>query len=919
MTNYYNKYYTTFADEDGNSFQVNLKKRIELNVQYEWNNQNFQTNTDWYNYLPFGGTNWVITNNSAQVILTGGGSSAFFKQDFPFRNQSLQAITVYIDYSVSGVTSGSGDTRIISNYWSGDTIITSRVFTDSVGEGSFFSDVTFNLPVGVDAISFQAVPLSGSSHTVIITQFNSTSISVPQGITGDSSSINVGSLSPVNITYTGGREDKDSSPIKQSNAIFEFFKFDEDDYTDLFESNYRDFLIEIKKNGNPYWYGWVQPDQLTARWLSEKYLVSIKANDGLLDLNEILFPSTEINTNYEKVIKHLKSCLNQTGLQLDIDVQVNLKEYNFPNSNSVENALVTNRRFRTLKDGRSTSLATSVSLEYLLKWMNAIVFQADGHWRIQQRNEISSILYSYNFNNLSFEVTTGYTRLVSINQTNASPLFQADELSKQKPIKYIDLTHRNIYEGDPLINLTFESTSGVTNGGYTASWHTFDIVGNRLRTAVANTSPTTMGATSFITQPFFVEKLSTGDTINGSIENMVQAYINFAATGSTMPTIELRLSGATSGIFYTYTGTSEYFAFKKFEFKASIPSTQNMRLIVNVVPVTPVEDIQMFWDNLSVSVNYDNAAVFDQYYLITNTGNTTFIDNYETEIHFGDADFVNQKQTGVIKYNSTGLTYQWSNFGSNENAKIAVLTGFNRLRLKSKFTDYIRCSFINNTIKYFNILEIKNKKYEIIGLRYDLKNKLMDLELSEHPENEILASWEQFALRTIDGLSTSLIGGGLQPNNPVNVPPEPVDNIYNIEVYDCALCSLDGYGTVSNAVSLSIGSYYRLTTDQIGKVISSGIGSATYSLANYTPYATCAEMGCTPPPPNVYDIEIYACGSCSLIDVGQVDNSVPLITGKYYYLSSGNIALIQNQTVGFATDTILDYTAYNDCIGLACP
>lgn len=764
MQNYYKRYTTTFADEDGNSFEINLKKIIIPNVFYNIQNTGFTSTEYWYNYLPFGGTNWTINGDGKVTVDLTVSSSSFLKQDFPFENQNVQAITVNIEYTVTGITAGSGDTRLISNYWSGDTIITSRVFSDSTGAGTFTRNTTFNLPVGIDGISIQANQLNDSQHTVIVTKFYTTPISVPQGITGDTELLTVGSLSPLIINYVGGREESTTSPLKFSESTFEFFKFSADDYIDLFESNYRDFMLEIKKNGNDYWFGWVQPDRLTARWLSDQYLISVKAIDGLQDLQYILFPSTGINNDYEKVIKHLKTCLNETGLALDIDVQVNLKDMNFTDNNTVERSLVTSRRFRTLRDGRSTSLPTSASLEYLLKWMNAIVFQADGKWRIQQRNEIESILYSYTNSDLSYSTTTGYTRLHTVDNTNASPLFQADELSKQKPTKYIELTHRNIYEGDALVSYTFENTSGLTNGGYSDSWDTFNIVGNRLRTAVANTSPTTMGETSFITQPFFVEKLSTGDTLVVQFQNLVQAFINFTTTGATMPAIEVLLSGSTSGIFYTASGTSEYFSWKTFEFKSPVPSTQNMRLIVNVVPISPIEDMQMFWDDLSVSIDYDNAAVFDQYYLITNTGNSTFIDNYEYEIHFGDADFINQKQTGVIKYNSTGLTLSWSNYGENENLKLAVLTGYNRLRLRSKFTDYITCSFKNNTIKYFNIIQVNGKKYEITGYSYDLKSKIISLELSEYPENEISISYEQFQLKTIDGLASSLSSGGLTPN-----------------------------------------------------------------------------------------------------------------------------------------------------------
>lgn len=126
----------------------------------------------------------------------------------------------------------------------------------------------------------------------------------------------------------GDRSTKQPAVIYGSSAVAEFDADVNYQFIDLFSSNARKTILEVKKDGAVFWKGFVAPEKWNEPLIAPPYPVSLKAYDGLGLLKNESFTdgSGEAYTGMKTAFEIVRICLEKTGLQFNINTNVNIRE-----------------------------------------------------------------------------------------------------------------------------------------------------------------------------------------------------------------------------------------------------------------------------------------------------------------------------------------------------------------------------------------------------------------------------------------------------------------------------------------------------------------------------------------------------------------------------------------------------------------
>ena len=593
----------------------------------------------------------------------------------------------------------------------------------------------------------QFYDLSGNSYTVNLKK---------NLYSGSSTNLNYYQVSPLMLKYFGDRDDK--TIVNNSECTFSFYYTSGDTTSELLEiDNWNDWQLELKKGSNLYWLGYVRPDNVNARFIGN-YFISLSATDALQNLKYIAFPSGYTNTTSKtNAINVIKTALEQTGLSLDIESQLNTYERHLMASGSSSLGVILNRRrFETQKDGRYFNLNCYQVLEYVLKPFQSKIFQSNGKWVITNQNEINSKRHTYTWSTLSLS-SANYDRTLNFN--NYTVMSNTDELSKIPPLKKYEVTYRNKRISDTVIfNGTFDSditgwrngTGGTNQDFYLFGWH-----GATQSLNIAD--PAILGSPNsnhyFFSDYFYVDKAGT-TTINVAF-NVINATISYTgATNEPFWRVDLQrlTGGATStGTLHNYTvGSStvnEGFP---------IPASDYYRLKIWLRPSTIATGIVAYGfyiDNITGVPIYPasaTTATYDKFYLGEVTNNVK-VD--ETDIFFSDGLFTNDVGNFRLNDRVTGLTSSWRNYGELNNLTFPYLYNYNKLKQYGRFKNYLRINLKSTSILFNNLIVLKTKKYNITALTYDIMMCKNELELQEYLESNPTVTHSTTTLSSIDGVS----------------------------------------------------------------------------------------------------------------------------------------------------------------------
>jgi len=515
-----------------------------------------------------------------------------------------------------------------------------------------------------------------------------------------------------------------------------------------------------------YWTGWLQPDSLTRKFVNPAYFININATDGLAELKDITYPADAITgtTGSTTVpqINIIKTILNQTGIPLSINSQLNYRTNTITGSDSLLSGVYANQnRFvKNQRNGKTTYLSCYDALSYILESYNARISQVNNTWSIIQKNEINSPLTTFNWSNLSYSRTDN-DRTVNIDSYKSK--FDSDELSKVRPIKQINLTFYNANIGENVLPNGYFTTgiTGWNNPGYmSAVYKTF-------AWSSGNTSLYTQIDTSYSYNPsygryvattddFTLEALSTGSSLNVSFDFNLASFThtNPSWLGQRYVWVDL-MSGSTiiassSSLANKYYYTAE----SQFTYTTSLPFsvTGNYHLQFTVgIENNGWQTANIYWDNVVAVQEYPVTITYDKYYEAVAAGQQFGIQQVDKEIFF--ADGIQNNDVGNLKYNPTGLTTTWSNHDNSVLDKsFQFLYCYEKLKSSRFFKNYLRITVKADTdINFNSVIEYNSKNYMISGYSYAIQTRDLSLELIEILDSDFTMNFSQKTLLSVDG------------------------------------------------------------------------------------------------------------------------------------------------------------------------
>ncbi len=592
---------------------------------------------------------------------------------------------------------------------------------------------------------------SGNTYTVNLKK---------DGYTGSTSQISAYALSPLSINYaTDGSKETDST-ICGSDLTFSFrcAETDNDKFDEVFESNYKEWQVEILKNSTLYWIGWIQPDELSRSYVRPAYFISLSATDGIGDLKNIDYPFSA-TFNKESTISIIKKILDETGIELDIKAQVNL--VNEKISTSLLNGLYLNPyRFITFQSGKIKYTSCYDALNHILEGMYCKLFQSNGFYYIRNKSETVSDLVTYDWDVLTGATTTSHNPVINIDDYFVH--IDSDELSKIRPLKQYTVTHDDITGGIQIstasLNSEFDTDiTGWSNADFPHEFFDFAWVSGKtnagfngcLYTESKKTPGNDPNQDNYFTSNAFNIYTASASTVTVSLDAFVD-YLEFSGA-TALPTIRVEL------VFTDIVDTTESYQ----DYVLSTGTTYNL------MPILPFTNNGLHY--LKIWVRMDNATTnfyntmkvyFDNIFVEMNSGvqkkieyegiynNTTAISKEEDTIYFNDN--TNRFYVGALFYNNsnTGLTTtSWHNYGyTGVTTSFAKLYAYNKLQARNRFKNYLKLRLKNSAIEFHNILQLDSKYYSILTYQNDLKNNNLNLELVELLTDNIGVSFNQFNL-----------------------------------------------------------------------------------------------------------------------------------------------------------------------------
>lgn len=137
--------------------------------------------------------------------------------------------------------------------------------------------------------------------------------------------------------YNKSGDDK-TTVIKASQFICSFYAQEDDQFFDFYTSDEFEIKLEVYKNTDLFYVGFVLQNQYQEAFKSVPYPISIVTNDGLALLKEHDFVNVDGSIIYGQILLSdvLKICLGKLGLGLDIYERINIYEENHDKVDSGE-------------------------------------------------------------------------------------------------------------------------------------------------------------------------------------------------------------------------------------------------------------------------------------------------------------------------------------------------------------------------------------------------------------------------------------------------------------------------------------------------------------------------------------------------------------------------------------------------------
>lgn len=520
---------------------------------------------------------------------------------------------------------------------------------------------------------------------------------------GASTQIKYYDQNALTISFDGQSKDQIDQPVYGSSASWNLYVDQSSTgITEIAESYYKQWQLEISGSTGFYWIGWVQQDNLTLSYLLPyNYVFNVVATDGLASLKNIDYTGHTSGT--ASVIQACKYALDSTGLNLKIVDQCNWTEHLLTGSTAsptLKNIYIHLERFKSTSNGQTTYTNCYDALSQLLEPYNCIITQHQGTWLIQQKNETNSPRHTYN-STLSTVTTANYNRVVNL--TNNYFYRDNDQLSKIAPYNKLSTTFVNGQSTSKTNIISIQTGTTFHNGTSTAKWDTFSSGGTTVNAFASNPSTTKQFTTTFA-----VSASATGGTCQ--LVTTVSPSVAFLS-GTAYPFFKFQLKYPNATVVDDSLGqrlthtTGNTFTSGSFTLNQSGVYT----VIYNVIPNSASYlSWSFFFNNFAINISAGSKATHDNLITTKNFATNNPISNPEETIYFSDS--LNQNDLGaILAYNKTsGLTNTslWSSY------KTSIA--------KKAFDNY---NFLSNTLSFIQLPDTYNGTPTDTGHTWGAYNK----------------------------------------------------------------------------------------------------------------------------------------------------------------------------------------------------
>ena len=160
---------------------------------------------------------------------------------------------------------------------------------------------------------------------------------------------------------------------------------------DLYSENENTFKIELKRNNELFFIGFIKPDGIFQDFVNDKWEITLECVDGLGLLENLAFVK-ENGAPYSgklSALSIIEKCLRRSNLSLAINTAVNIYyEGQTPTDELDPLTEIYMSVNRFVKDDNDTIMDCAEVLTSVLSLFNAAIVQLNGQWYIYRPNEI---------------------------------------------------------------------------------------------------------------------------------------------------------------------------------------------------------------------------------------------------------------------------------------------------------------------------------------------------------------------------------------------------------------------------------------------------------------------------------------------------------------------------------------------------
>lgn len=197
---------------------------------------------------------------------------------------------------------------------------------------------------------------------------------------------------PIQINYQNTSSNK-LEPIIGSECTLNLIATVDFELEDLYTENEREFMVQIYRNLDLIWQGFIIPDGCQESFTFAPYVISVNAVDGIGLLKNLAYVQNDGNfyVGKQSFIEVIQACLVRLEAPaLVLNTCVNIYDITMTQGDSydpLDQSYVSSERY--LKDDQFTPMNCEEVLRSILEEWTAVLIQSSGEWYIYRPTELA--------------------------------------------------------------------------------------------------------------------------------------------------------------------------------------------------------------------------------------------------------------------------------------------------------------------------------------------------------------------------------------------------------------------------------------------------------------------------------------------------------------------------------------------------